>query len=96
MKKTLLIIALIAAGIALSGNASNPALECKRTVTYTVRQDDTLWTVASRYSGDVYVLEYLEELKSLPENKSVLNPHRFLQPGDKITVINYNAERDNK
>jgi LysM repeat protein len=92
MKKTLLIIALITAGIALCGNDSNPAPECRRSVTYTVRQGDTLWTIASRYSGDVYMLEYLEELKSLPENKSVLNPHRFLQTGDKITVINYNTE----
>jgi nucleoid-associated protein YgaU len=92
MKKSIIIIALIAAGIFISGKSVNPALECRRTVTYTVRQGDTLWAVASRYSGNAYMLEYLEELKSLPENKSVLNPHRFLQPGDKITVINYNTE----
>lgn len=92
MKKTLLIIALITAGIIVSSKSVNPALECKRSTVYTVRQGDTLWAVASRYSGDVYMLEYLEELKSLPENKSVLDPHRFLQSGDKITVINYNKE----
>lgn len=94
MKKSIIIITLLAAGIFLIGNNSNPAPERRRSVTYTVRQGDTLWTVASRYSGDVYMLEYLEELKSLPENKSVLNPHRFLQPGDKITVINYNTRSE--
>ena len=53
----------------------------------TVHAGDTTWEIASRYCGGIYMLEYLEELKALPENKSVLDPHRFLQPGDKITVL---------
>ena len=83
MKKLLFLIVM---AVVLMGCYKPAKVYTKEVVT--IHYGDTLWTVASRYSGDVYMLEYLEELKSLPENKSVLDPHRFLQPGDKITVLN--------
>lgn len=89
MKKYLILIIV---AIVLMGCTEQPPREFEKQVV-TVHQGDTLWSVAGKYSGDTYILEYLETLKSLPENKSVLNPHRFLQPGDKITVINYNADK---
>jgi len=60
----------------------------------TVYQGDTLWSVASKYSGDIYILEYLEDLKALKENKEVLRPNRLLQPGDKITVLMAKGETE--
>lgn len=53
----------------------------------TVHAGDTLWSVASKYSGDIYILEYLENLKALKENQEVLQPNRLLQAGDKIVVL---------
>lgn len=83
--RSLLLMAFIAV-VLMSCTERPPRAFEKQAVT--IHTGDTLWTVASRYNGDVYILEYLETIKSLPENKSVLDPHRFLQPGDKITVLN--------
>jgi len=35
----------------------------------------------------MYMLKYLDQLKTLPENKEVLQPQRLLQPGDKVTML---------
>ena len=85
MKKFLLLVVIAAVLMGCTKPTRNSYVATKKVVT--VHAGDTTWEIASRYSGDVYMLEYLEELKALPENKSVLNPHRLLQPGDKITVL---------
>ena len=83
MKKYLILIIV---AIVLMGCTGQPPQVFEKQVV-TVHQGDTLWSVASRYNGDTYILEYLETLKSLPENKQILNPQRALQPGDKIVVL---------
>ena len=89
MKKTLLIIALIVAGILISCNTSNPALECRRSVTYTVRQGDTLWGIAEKHADlntycKVYMPVFQESIKDANPEKFANN--RYLQPGDKLTI----------
>lgn len=83
MKKYLILIIV---AIILMGCTQQPAKSFTKQVV-TVHAGDTLWSVASKYSGDTYILEYIETLKSLPENKQSLNPQRVLQPGDKIVVL---------
>ncbi len=90
MKKLILFI-LVA--IVLMGCTEQPPQVFEKQVV-TIRTGDTLWSVASKYSGDTYILEYLETLKSLPENKQILNPQRALQPGDKITVLRAKGETE--
>lgn len=83
MKKLLVAISI---AVVLMGCTEQPVKSFEKQVV-TVHAGDTLWSVAGKYSGDTYILEYLETLKSLPENKQILNPQRALQPGDKITVL---------
>ena len=83
MKKLLVAISI---AVVLMGCTEQPPQVFEKQVV-TVHQGDTLWSVAGKYSGDTYMLEYLETLKSLPENKQILNPQRALQPGDKIVVL---------
>ena len=83
MKKYLILIIV---AIVLMGCTEKPVKSFKKQVV-TVHAGDTVWSIASRYNGDTYILEYLETLKSLPENKQILNPQRALQPGDKIVVL---------
>jgi len=83
MKKYLILIIV---AIVLMGCTEQPVKSFEKQVV-TVHAGDTAWGIASRYCGDVYMLEYLEELKALPENKSVLQANRLLQPGDKIVVL---------
>ena len=83
MKKYLILIIMAAV---LMGCTQQPVKSFEKQVV-TVHNGDTLWSVAGKYSGDTYILEYIETLKSLPENKQSLNPQRVLQPGDKIVVL---------
>ncbi len=83
MKKFILLIFI---AVVFMGCAQQPKTSYTKEIV-TVHAGDTLWNIAGRYNEDTYMLEYLEELKALPENKSVLRPNRLLQPGDKITVI---------
>jgi len=83
MKKYLILIIV---AIVLMGCTQQPVKSFEKQVV-TIHAGDTLWSVASKYSGNIYILEYLETLKSLPENKQLLNPQRVLQAGDKITVL---------
>jgi LysM domain. len=85
MKKLFLLILIAALFMGCAQPTKNSYIITKEVVT--VHMGDTVWGIASRYSGDIYMLEYLEELKALPENKQVLNANRPLQPGDKITVL---------
>ena len=85
MKKIFLIAVIAAVLMGCVQATRNSYITTKKVVT--VHAGDTVWGIASRYSGDIYMLEYLEELKALPENKNVLKPNRPLQPGDKITVL---------
>jgi len=80
------LIFLIICAVVLMGCTEPPPRAFEKQVV-TVHAGDTLWSIASRYNGDTYILEYLETLKSLPENKQILNPQRALQPGDKIVVL---------
>jgi len=91
MKKLLVFIAVAAVLMGCVQPAKNSYVTTKEVVT--VHAGDTTWEIASRYCGDIYMLEYLEELKALPENKSVLDPHRFLQPGDRLTVLKMAKEQ---
>jgi len=90
MKKYLILIIV---AIVLMGCTQQPPREFKKQVV-TVHAGDTLWSVAGKYSGDTYILEYLETLKSLPENRQILNPQRALQPGDKITMLRAKGETE--
>lgn len=90
MKKHLILIIV---AIILMGCTEQPPKSFEKQVV-TVHQGDTLWSVAGKYSGDTYILEYLETLKSLPENKQILNPQRSLQTGDKITVLRAKIVKD--
>lgn len=85
MKKIFLIAVIAAVLMGCVQPTRNSYITTKEVVT--VHSGDTVWGIASRYSGDIYMLEYLEELKDLPENKQVLKANRPLQPGDKITVL---------
>ena len=82
--RSLLLMAFIA--VLLMSRTEPPPRAFEKQVV-TIHTGDTIWSIASRYNGDTYILEYLETLKSLPENKQILNPQRALQPGDKITVL---------
>jgi len=84
MKKIILFIILI---LTITSGCSKPNKVYSEKTAVTIRQGDTLWSVASRYGGDTYILEYLEDIKALKENKEVLQPNRLLQPGDKIVVL---------
>ena len=84
MKKFILLICI---AVVLMGCAQPPKTVYINKEIVTVYTGDTVWGIASRYCGDIYMLEYLEELKALPENKMVLKPNRLLQPGDTIMVI---------
>jgi len=84
MKKFILLICI---AVVFMGCAQQPKTIYSTKEVVTVHAGDTLWGIASQYSGDIYMLEYLEELKALPENKTVLKANRLLQPGDKITVL---------
>jgi nucleoid-associated protein YgaU len=83
--RELIILAFIA--VVLMGCMQQPKTMYTNKEVVTVHAGDTVWGIASRYCGDVYMLEYLEELKALPENKTVLKANRLLQPGDKLTVL---------
>lgn len=83
MKKFILLICIAAV---FMGCAQQPRTVYTKEIV-TVHAGDTLWNIAARYNGKTYILEYLEDLKSLPENKEVLHAKRLLQPGDKVTVI---------
>ena len=90
MKKYLILIIV---AIVLMGCTQQPPREFKKQVV-TVHQGDTLWSVAGKYSGDTYILEYLEDLKALKENEEVLQPNRLLQAGDKIVVLRAKGETE--
>ena len=83
MKKYLILIIV---AIVLMGCTEQPVKSFEKQVV-TVHAGDTLWSVAGKYSGDTYILEYLEDLKALKENEEVLQPNRLLQAGDKIVVL---------
>jgi len=83
MKKFILLICI---AVVFMGCAQQPKNSYTKEVV-TVHAGDTLWDIANRYNGKTYMLEYLEELKALPENKEVLQSKRLLQPGDKVTVL---------
>jgi Putative Zn-dependent protease len=83
MKKFILLICI---AVVFMGCAQQPKNSYTKEVV-TVHAGDTLWDIANRYNGKTYILEYLEGLKSLPENKEVLQSKRLLQPGDKVTVL---------
>lgn len=83
MKKFLLLAVM---AIVLMGCAQQPRTPYTKEIV-TVHAGDTLWNIAGRYNEDTYMLEYLEELKALPENKEILKSNRLLQPGDRVTVI---------
>jgi hypothetical protein len=85
MKKLFLLAVIATVLMGCAQPTRNAYITTKKVVT--VHTGDTVWGIASRYCGDVYMLEYLEELKALPENKTVLKANRLLQPGDKITVL---------
>jgi len=86
MKKLFLIAVIATVLMGCAQPTRNSYVTTKEVVT--VHAGDTVWGIASCYSGDIYMLEYLEELKALPENEKVLKANRPLQPGDKITVLN--------
>jgi len=88
MKKYLILIIMAAV---LMGCTQQPVKSFTKQVVM-VHNGDTLWSIASKYSGNVYILEYIEDLKTLKENKEVLQPNRLLQPGDKITVLRAKGE----
>ena len=85
MKKLILLAVIATFLMGCAQPTRNSYVITKEVVT--VHAGDTVWRIASKYCGDVYMLEYLEELKALPENKNVLKANRPLQPGDKITVL---------
>ena len=84
MKK---LLAIIIMAITFMGCTQQPSKSFEKQVV-TVHAGDTLWSVASKYSGDTYILEYIEDLKALKENQKVLQSNRLLQPGDQIIVLN--------
>lgn len=89
MKKSLLIIALLAAGILLSGNTKNPAIECRRSVTYTVQSGDTLWEIAEAHAdlntySKIYMPVFMESIREANYDKFQNN--RYLQPGDQLVI----------
>jgi len=91
MRKFLLLAVM---ATVLMGCAQQPKNAYTKEVV-TVHAGDTLWNIAGRYNGKTYILEYLEDLKKLPENKEILQSNRLLQPGDKVTVIKKEpAERE--
>ena len=83
MKKFILLIWI---AVVFMGCAQQPRTPYTKEIV-TVHAGDTLWDIAARYNGKTYILEYLEDLKKLPENKEVLQAKRLLQPGDKVTVL---------
>lgn len=83
MKKFILLICI---AVIFLGCAQQPRTPYTKE-TVTVHAGDTLWDIAARYNEKTYILEYLEDLKKLPENKEILQSNRLLQPGDKVTVL---------
>jgi len=83
MKKFILLICI---AVVFMGCAQQPRTVYTKEIV-TVHAGDTLWDIAARYNGKTYILEYLEDLKKLPENKEVLQAKHLLQPGDKVTVL---------
>lgn len=90
MKKYLILV--ITAVVLMGCTQQPPRAFTKQVVT--IHVGDTLWSIASKYSGDTYILEYIEDLKALKENKEVLQPNRLLQAGDKIVVLRVKGETE--
>ena len=90
MKKYLILILMAAV---LMGCTQQPVKSFTKQVV-TVHAGDTTWAIASRYNENVYILEYLEDLKALKENQEVLQSNRLLQPGDKIVVLRAKGETE--
>ncbi len=85
---TLLISMLLLLGCAQD---SKPSIDCRRSVTYTVRAGDTLWGIAEKHASlntyaRIYMPIFMEGIKE--SNYKLFANGRYLQPGDKIT-INY-------
>lgn len=78
---------------------SKPPIDCRRSVTYTVRAGDTLWGIAERHASlntyaKIYMPVFEESIKEA--NPEKFSKGRFLQPGDKLQIFYWVAENEAK
>lgn len=76
-----------------------PPLECKRFVTYQVKEGDTLWDIASWHAvlnthEKIYMPAFMESIKEA--NPRHFSDNRCLQPGDQIRIYYYVQEAANE
>lgn len=74
---------------------SKPSIDCRRSVTYTVRAGDTLWGIAEKHASlntyaRIYMPVFEESIKEA--NPKKFQHGRFLQPGDKLQIYYFVKE----
>lgn len=87
------VLILLALAVLFMGcvKDSKPSIDCKRSITYTVRAGDTLWGIAEKHAdlntyAKIYMPVFMEGIKE--SNYDLFANGRYLQPGDKL-VIDY-------
>ena len=87
IKKVLAGAALVGAAVIFTGFYDGD--QRLVTETYTVKEGDTLWSIATEYlkkntGGRRYILEFMDGVRE--NNPWLLETHDQLQPGDKLTI----------
>lgn len=97
MKVAKAVLVLLALMFLLLGceRSSKPSIDCKRSVTYTVRAGDTLWDIAAKHADlntycKVYMPVFMEGIKE--SNYELFANNRYLQPGDKLNIYYFVKE----
>lgn len=80
--KVCAVAILTGAVVMFSGAAQQPATG-RITVEHTVQKGETLWSIAEAHCGDVYILEYLHDIKK--NNPSVADGRIY--PGQIIKLV---------
>lgn len=89
LTKAAAVILLAGAAAMVSGAAPSPEPSGKITVEHTVKSGETLWSIAEKYCGDTYIMQYMDTLKK--NNPALIEHKGQIYPGQ---VIRLTYERE--